>query len=267
MFVSFINFLRLIYSQRNLVVSMAKRQVATQYIGSFLGFIWTFINPIVLIAVFWFVFSVGFKAKPVNDVPFVVWLTAGMAIWNFFSDVIGRASGAILDNANLIKKTIFPSQILPFVTIISSLITHVVFLALLVFLLLCYKMTLSFFFVQAIYYLFCSVFFCLGLSWIVSALNVFIRDVGKIVSVILQVGFWATPIFWNIEIMPQKYHFFIKLNPLFYVVQGYRDSFINFIPFWEHSLLTVYFWSVATVTFVLGALVFKQLKPQFADVL
>ena len=85
MFASFVNFLRLIVNQRDLILSMAKRQVATQHVGSLLGFVWTFINPMVMIGVFWFVFSVGFRVQPVKDVPFVVWLTAGLAIWNLFA--------------------------------------------------------------------------------------------------------------------------------------------------------------------------------------
>ena len=267
MFSSFIRFLKLIVTQKNLIFSLAKRQVASQHVGSILGLIWTCINPMVMIGVFWFVFSVGFKVQPVNDVPFVVWLTAGMAIWNLFTDVVGRASGAILGSANLIKKTIFPSQILPFVSLISCLITHLVFLVLLIILLFCYKMDFSIYFLQTFYYLFCMVFFSLGLSWLVSSLNVFIRDTGQAVAVVLQVGFWATPIFWNIDVIPVRYQFFLKLNPMHYIVQGYRDSFINFIPFWEHPYLTAYFWSIALPTFVIGALVFQKLKPQFADVL
>lgn len=264
---SFVSFLRLILAQKNLIISMAKRQVATQHVGSLLGFVWTFLHPIVLIGVFWFVFSVGFKVQPVKDVPFVVWLTAGMAIWTLFADILSRASGAIIANANLIKKTIFPSQILPLVSIISCLLTHAVFLGLLIVLLLFYKMNFSWYYLQSIYYLCCLIVFSLGLSWIVSALNVFIRDVSQIVAVVLQVGFWATPIFWNISIMPKTYHIFIKLNPMFYIVQGYRDSFIGCVPFWDRPYLTFYFWFIALLLFVAGALVFKQLKPQFADVL
>jgi lipopolysaccharide transport system permease protein/teichoic acid transport system permease protein len=246
---------------------MAKRQLAAQYVGSLLGFLWTFINPMVLIGVFWFVFSVGFKAQPVQNVPFVVWLTAGMAVWNLFADIVNRAPDSVISNANLIKKTIFPSQILPFVSIISSLITHIIFLLLLCILMLSYKMTFSWYFFQSLYYLMCMIILSLGLSWAAAALNVFVRDVGKIVAVVLQVGFWATPIFWHIDMMPSAYHSVLKLNPMFYIVQGYRDSFIDFVPFWEHGLLTVYFWCVALFIFMMGAFIFKELKPQFADVL
>jgi len=264
---SFINFLILISQQKELIFSMAKRQIVSQYVGSVLGFCWTLINPMVLIAVFWFVFSVGFKAQPVKDVPFVVWLTAGMAIWSFFTDVLGKASDAIRNNTALVKKTIFPSQILPFVTIISCLVNHLIFLLLLQVLLIFNDMTFSFIYLQSLYYAFCLIVLLLGLSWTVSALNVFIKDVAQIVSVILQVGFWATPIFWNIEMMPVSSHVFIKLNPMYYLVQGYRDSFINFVPFWHHPYLTIYFWLFAIGSFISGALIFKRLKPQFADVL
>lgn len=264
---SFFNFLRLISQQKELILSMAKRQIVSQYVGSVLGFCWTIINPMVLIAVFWFVFSVGFKAQPVKDVPFVVWLTAGMAIWSFFTDVLGKASDAVRNNTALVKKTIFPSQILPFVSIISCLVNHMVFLFLLLILLIFNGMTFSLFFFQSLYYVFCLIVLTLGLSWMVSALNVFIKDVAQIVSVILQIGFWATPIFWNIDMMPESYHFFIKLNPMYYLVQGYRDSFIQFVPFWTHPYLTIYFWLFAIFSFIAGALIFRRLKPQFADVL
>jgi len=262
-----INFFTLILTKRHLIFSMAKREVRTQYVGSLLGFIWTFINPLVMIFVFWFVFSVGFKAKPMNNVPFVVWLTAGLAPWFVFADIVVGSAGVIVANGHLIKKTLFPSQILPLVKIFSCLITHSVFLVVLIGLITFQHMAFSLYYFQFLYYLFCMTVFGLGIAWIVSALNVFIRDVGQIVGVIIQVGFWATPVFWDINIMPIKYQTMIKLNPMYYVVQGYRESFIYFIPFWTHPRLTAYFWVTTLGTFALGAFVFRRLKPQFADVL
>lgn len=246
---------------------MARREMATQYVGSMLGFIWTFINPMVMIFVFWVVFSVGFRVQPTNNVPFVVWLTAGMAAWFLFIDIVNGSVGVIVSNAHLIKKTLFYSQILPVIKIVSSLITHSIFLLVLVGLIIFQKMSFSFYYLQFLYYLFCMIVLALGLGWSVSALNVFIRDVGQIVGVVLQTGFWATPIFWDIEIMPHKIQMIFKLNPMFYIVQGYRESFIYFFPFWRHPYLTLYFWVVACATLVVGALIFRKLKPQFADVL
>ena len=246
---------------------MAKREVTNQYIGSLLGFIWTFINPVVMIFVFWVVFSIGFRVQPSNNVPFVVWLTAGMAAWFVFADIINGSSKVIVSNAHLIKKTLFHSQILPVIKIISCLITHSVFLFILIVLILLQKMPFSLYYVQFLYYLLCMCVLALGLGWTVSALNPFIRDIGQIVVVVLQMGFWATPIFWDINMMPHKIQMIFKLNPMFYIVQGYRESFIYFFPFWRHPYQTLYFWALAVTIFGSGALIFKKLKPQFADVL
>jgi len=234
-------FLKLIFLQKHMILSMAKREVASQYVGSLLGFIWTFINPMVLIFVFWVVFSVGFKVQPTNNVPFVVWLTAGMAAWFVFAEIVNGSAGAVVSNAHLIKKTLFQSQILPVIKIASCLVTHSVFLLVLIGLIVFQKMPFSFYYLQFLYYLLCMSVFALGFGWAVSALNVFVRDVGQIVAVILQVGFWATPILWDISIMPLKVQMVFKLNPMFYIVQGYRESFIYFSPFWRHPYQTLHF--------------------------
>ena len=264
---SFLNFIRLLIERRDLILSMAKREVATQYVGSLMGFIWTFIQPMVLVIVFWVVFSFGFRVKPVDDVPFVVWLTAGMSGWFMFADILGGSADVIIGNANLIKKTIFPSQILPVVKLTSSLIAHSIFIVVLLGLILFNRVPLTPYYLQFIYYLFCLSVLGLGLGWAVSALNVFMRDVGQIVGVVLQIGFWATPILWDIRMMPPKIQYIFKLNPMYYIIQGYRDSFIYAVPFWHHPLQTIYFWVTAGFLFLIGAIIFQRLKPQFADVL
>ncbi len=257
----------MVFGQRYLILAMAKREIAAQYVGSLLGFIWTFIHPLVLIFVFWFVFSIGFKVKPTNDVPFVVWLTAGMAPWFLFAQILTTSVGTVVVHANLIKKTVFHSEILPIVSIACGIVTHLVFLVLLVSLLAFQQMAFSLYTVQFLYYLFCLCVLTLGIGWIVSALNVFFRDISQIVGVVIQVGFWATPIFWDIEMMPSKVQMVLKLNPMFYIVQGYRDSFIYQKGFWEHPALTLYFWTITLLILVVGIVVFQRLKPQFADVL
>jgi lipopolysaccharide transport system permease protein len=264
---SFLSFFSLIIKQRYIIVSMAKREVANQYVGSILGFIWTFINPIVMVLVFWVVFSVGFKVKPTNDVPFVVWLTAGMASWFVFADIVIGSTGCIVSNSHLIKRTLFQSQILPVIRIVSCLITHSIFLIVLITLIILQKMEINVYYFQFLYYLFCLIFVGLGFGWATSALNVFIRDIGQIVGVIIQIGFWATPIFWDISIMPPYLQTAFKLNPMYYIVQGYRESFIYFKPFWCHPYQTIYFWFMAITIFTTGALIFRKLKPHFADIL
>jgi lipopolysaccharide transport system permease protein/teichoic acid transport system permease protein len=266
-FKSFYYFLRLVFVQRRLIWSLTRREVSSQYVGSLLGFVWKLIQPLMMITVFWVVFSMGFKVKPQNDVPFVVWFTAGLCAWFFFAEIVDGSIWLLISNANLIKKTVFHAHILPVVKIGACLIAHGMFLVILIALIAFSGMPFSLYYFQVVYYLVCLIVLSLGISWAVSALNVFIRDVGQIVGVLLQMGFWATPIFWELRIMPPQAQAFLKLNPMFYIVQGYRESFIYFSPFWRHPYQTVYFWVVAGAILVGGALVFKKLKPQFADVL
>lgn len=263
----FVNFLLVLFQRRYLIMEMAKRDVMANVVGSMLGFFWTFINPMITIFIFWLVFSIGFKTAPKGNVPFVIWLTAGMAIWNTFSEIINGSTGVIIQNSHLVKKVVFPLSILPVVKLVASFVTHAIFLFVLLILIILYGMPLSIYWLQALYY-FCSMgILALGVSWVTSSVNIFARDTSQIVGVILQIGFWATPIFWDLGIMPQKVQAILKLNPMFYIVQGYRESFIYFVPFWFHWQMTLYFWGVTGIVFLLGAMVFLRLRPHFADVL
>ncbi len=262
-----VQFFKQIFAQQALIRAMAQRDLGARYAGSFLGWIWSFIQPFVMILVFWFIFSVGFRVKPTNDVPFVVWLTAGMAAWFVFSEIVNSSPSLVVSVANLVKKTLFPSEVLPVVTILTSLFAHGVFVLILLGLLFAQGMPFSLYYFQAIYYLVCLVVLGLGCAWAISAVHVFIRDVGQMVGVVMQVGFWFTPVFWDAQIMSPKIQLLLKLNPMHYVVQGYRDSFIFFVPFWHHPVQTLYFWGVALLLLFAGSRIFMKLKPQFADVL
>ena len=265
LFRRFVLFIFMVYEKRTLIIELAKRDIMTQYVSSFLGFFWVFINPLVMISILWFVFSVGLRVKPQGDIPFVVYLTAGMSIWNTFSEVTSLSTDVIVGNPHLVKRVVFNLSILPIVKLVGSFVTHSVFLFLLMILILLHGMPFSVYWFQALYYFVAMSVLALGLSWAFSAINVFARDTSQIVKIILQFGFWGTPIFWDIGIMPQKVQFIMKLNPFYYIVQGYRESFIYFVPFWKHPLTTLYFWTVAILLFATGALIFKRLRPHFAD--
>lgn len=267
LFKGFIEFIFILYRRRSLIFEMAKRDISSQHVGSLLGFFWTFVNPLITTFILWFVFSIGFKSAPKGNVPFVIWLTAAMAIWNTFTEIVSGSTAVILQNPHLVKKVVFPLSILPVVKLVASFITHLVFLFILIVLILLYKLPFSLYWLQALYYFAAMSVLGLGLGWITSSVNIFAKDTGQIVNVILQMGFWSTPIFWDPAIMPKEFQSFIKLNPMLYIVQGYRDSFIYFVPFWHHWQQTIYYWGVTGSVFVLGAIIFLRLRPHFADVL
>jgi lipopolysaccharide transport system permease protein/teichoic acid transport system permease protein len=120
---------------------------------------------------------------------------------------------------------------------------------------------------QLPFYMLCSIVLLLGLSWLTSAIRVFVKDVGQIIAVLMQIGFWATPIFWSIDMIPASYQWILKLNPAFYIVDGYRNTFIYGSWFWEHQNITLYYSGLTLFCLVFGAIVFKRLRPHFGDVL
>jgi ABC-type polysaccharide/polyol phosphate export permease len=261
------DFLGDIFRSRRLIFELAKKDLQNRYLGSNLGIIWAFIQPAITILIFWFVFQVGFKSAPVGNFPFILWLICGMIPWFFFSESFMSATNSVLDNSYLVKKIVFRVSILPIIRIVSSLFIHLFFVIIIFVMFILYGYMPSIYNLQVIYYLFATIILVLGLSWITSSLVIFLRDLGQIIGILIQFGFWMTPIFWTLKTVPEKYQFILKLNPVYYLIEGYRDSFINHSWFWEHYNLTVNFWFLTGMVFFAGVLLFKRLRPHFADVL
>lgn len=261
-------FLGDLYRNRELLVSLTKRDLKNRYLGSALGMVWAFLQPLVTILVVWFVFQVGFKAKPsAEGVPFSLWLVSAMVPWFFFSEAFASAANSILEQGNIVKKIVFRVSLLPIVKINSALTVHFFFIIVLAFISIVYGRYPSIYWLQVPYYLLSSLILLLGLSWISSSVIVFFRDLGQVIGVLIQIGFWATPVFWDASIMPVKYHFLLKLNPVYYLTEGYRNCFCHEVWFWHNWKWMSYFWCVNAVIFICGIICFRKLKPHFADVL
>ncbi len=260
-------FLRDLLSSRYVIWELTKQDFRSRYLGSYLGILWAFIHPVVTVGIFWFVFEYGLKSRPVADAPFLLWLVAGIVPWFFFSEGWGRATGAVRDNPYLVKKVVFRVSVLPIVKLLSALAVHLLFLLIAWGLCIAYGLRPSLYALQLPYYLAATCLFLLGLAWMTSALVVFVRDLGQVVSMLLQFGFWLTPICWSLAVVPERFHTILKLNPFCYIVQGYRDALIDHVWFWEHPWQSVYFWAISLAVLITGATCFKRLRPQFADVL
>jgi len=255
-------------NNRKLIINLAKNDFKTKYAGSYLGIIWAFVNPIITIIVYWFVFEYGLRAgSPIKGVPYVLWLMAGLIPWFFYSDGINSATNSMYEYSYLVKKVVFKISILPIVKIISTLFIQLVFITFLFVVAFIYKMYPTVYMLQLFYYLFCLFFIILATSYITSSIILFFKDLGQLINIFLQIGIWATPIMWSYNIIPEKYQWIVKLNPMLYIVEGYRDSFIRNIWFWEKQIQTIYFWLISLSLFFMGAIIFKRLKPHFADVL
>ena len=267
-YIALSSFLLAIIKNRYLLWELTKKDLQQRYIGSFLGILWAFIQPVITVVIFWFVFQVGFKSTPTaTGVPFLLWLVSGMFPWFLFNDALASATSSICVNSYLVKKVVFQVHLLPIIQIMAAVLIHLFFIVLLLLMFGLYGYLPSIYNLQVVYYFIATVCLVLGLSWITSSLCVFSRDIGQMVGMCLQFLFWGTPIFWNIDMLPSKYAFIFKLNPLYYIISGYRDCFIDHVWFWQRGITTLYFWLITIVIMMVGAWLFQKLRPHFADVL
>lgn len=258
-----------LYQNRSLVKNFSKNDFKTKFAGSYLGIVWAFVQPIVTILVYWFVFEIGLKAGRDSQYPFIVWLTAGLVPWFFFSEAWSSGTNALIEYSYLVKKVVFKISILPFVKVISSLFVHMIFVGIAIVLSWAYGYTPDFYTLQLLYYILCSIVLTLGLSYLTSAVAVFFRDLKQIINILLQVGVWMTPIMWNLNDMIQSQTIvrLFKLNPVYYIVDGFRNALLDKVWFWEKPVWTIGFWFMTLVVFWLGVKIFEKVRVYFADVL
>ena len=260
-----------LWNNRRLIWSLSKNDFKTRYAGSYLGIVWAFVQPVITILVYWLVFEQGFGAKAEVfkvgvEVPFVVYLTSGLVPWFFFSEAVSNSTNALLEYNYLVKKVVFKISILPMIKIIAASFIHVFFVAVLLLIYFIYGYGFSPYLFQLVYYSFCMFILVLGMCYTTCAVMVFFKDLGQIINIALQIGMWATPIMWNID-KAGAYRFLFELNPVAYIVNGYRSAIFDKQWFFEQTYSTLYFWGITALLFIIGATLFKRLKVHFADVL
>ena len=262
------NFVSDIIKKRETIKTLTIRNIKARHAGSYLGVFWIYFQPLLFMVVLCFVFSIGLKgAESKGDVPFVIVLTVGFTAWYYFADCFGSSPKTINRHSYLVKKVNFRLSILPIVNLLENIVSHIVLVFFVLRLSVYYGFMPSWYWLQILYYFFAMFVLLIGLSWIVSSTNLFVKDVSNLVAITVQFGFWLTPIFWNIERIPVKFIWIVKLNPMFYIIEGYRDCLIYKVGFWQKPYLTLYFWCFALSVCLIGALVFRRLRPHFAEVI
>ncbi len=256
------------FRERALVWSLSKNDFKTKFAGSYLGIVWAFVQPVVTVLVYWFVFQVGLRAGRTSDHPFILWLMAGIVPWFFFSEALSGGTNALIEYSYLVKKVVFKIDILPMVKVISSLFVHMFFILFVIILCWCYGYVPGVHSLQLIYYVICNFVLVLGLVYLTSAVVVFFKDLSQIINIILQVGIWMTPIMWDAGILHSRLlKIIFKLNPMYYVVDGFRDALLGDSWLGNKIIWTIYFWIFAAFMFMAGVAVFRRLRIHFADVL
>jgi ABC-type polysaccharide/polyol phosphate export permease len=261
-------FLRNLIERRSLLFQLVRRDFDQRFVGSAMGWIWGLIHPLVLLVSWVFVFQICLKMTlPPTAVTqnYALFIFAGMLPWLLFSETVQRSASSVLDQANLITRTMFPAEIIPLSVFLSCLIGHLLAVSLIVAAVGVYLKQISVFLILLPLYLFVIGTFAVGIGWIVAGLHVFLRDTAQVLSVVLTFWFWMTPIFITEEKFPSWAHFVLAANPLYYMVRAYREILLTSrAPDLRDLVIAAAYGAGA---FIAGGLFFRHMKRGFADVL
>ena len=249
-----------IVRKRKMILDLSKADFRKRFVGSYFGVVWMFLQPLVTVAIYWFIFGeYGMKTTPPGLVP-----------WFFYSEALNAITGCLEEYNYLVKKVVFQVEVLPLIKLSSCLMVHGFFILIMLAL---YGVTGQPFlatWVQILYYTFAAAAPALAIGYFTSAVNVFFKDMANIVGICLQFGIWLTPIMYDEAIFTSRAPWVataLKLNPFYYIVAGYRDSMLTGHWFWERPTMTLYYWGVTIVVMLVGLKMFKRLRPHFSDVL
>lgn len=260
--------MRNLLERRSLLFQLVRRDFEQRFVGSSIGWIWGLIQPLVLLLSWTLVFQVFLKNPPPPGVgSYPLFLFAGMLPWLLFSETVQRSATSLLDQANLITKTVFPSEIIPVSVFLSALAGHLLALTLMVAATGVLKNHISIFLALLPIYVLAIGLLAIGLGWIVASLNVFLRDTAQAVSVVLTFWFWMTPIFITEDRYPKRAiaRWLLAVNPMTYLVRAYRSMLIDSTTPSVTDLAIAMAYGCAF--FVAGGLFFRHMKRGFADVL
>jgi lipopolysaccharide transport system permease protein len=265
-FVEGIDFIRQIYLNRFIIWELTKRDFKIKYVSNLFGLAWAILEPLAMMFILWFIFTYVRTGKTM-EVPFALFLLAGLVAYDFFNKTLNSATRSIKAFGFLINKVNFRAAIIPLVKIASEVLLQLIILVIVAIMIILNGLPVTVYWLQVFYYLFASCALLIGLTWFTSSISLFFPDINYIITIVMRVLFFFTPIFWDARSISEQYLPYFRINPLFYLVNGYRDSFLFNIPFWEHPMDTIYFWIITSIFFVLGVVVFKRLRPHFADVI
>ena len=261
-------FARNLIERRNLLFQLVRRDFQQRFVGSAAGWLWGIIHPLVMLAAWVFVFKICMRfTLPEGEVThnYALFLFCGFLPWLLFQETVQRSASSLTENANLITKTVFPSEIVPVAIFLSSLINHLIALGIALAIVGIYLKHVSIWMLTLPIYMLLVGLFSVGIGWIAASLQVYLRDTAQVLMVVLTFWFWITPIFIDEQQFPEQFRFLLRGNPLAFLVRAYRDRLLSsHTPnLREFAIVAAY----AVTAFVVGGLFFRHLKRGFADVL
>ena len=261
------DFLKTLFQNRKLAMKLGKNDFRNRFANTSLGTIWGFAQPFVFMLTYVIVFQYILKTPSSGEYPYAVWFLPGMAMWMFCSDAILTASNSIRNYSYLVKKVVFPVDIIPIISLTSSSFIGVFLIGIAIVV----ASIFGFFpnVLNVIYILFCAIVFIIALTRFTSALTTVVPDFAQLLNILMQLFMWFTPIVWNLDMLSEGIVKFFKAFPFTYLVEAFRQAFMenSTIITESNGVYTIIFWLITIVLFIWGNSVFKKTKKDFADVL
>lgn len=261
------HFLRNLVERPALVAQLVRRDFEQRYVGSAAGWLWGVVEPLVQLALWWYVFEVCLGTTLPANAPtqnYALFLMAGYLPWMLFRDTVTRSASSLVDHANLITRTIFPSEVVAVSIFLSSLLHHLIGIVLIIGLALYNGELSGMVLLLPVYMVFVGLL-GVGIGWVASSLHVYLRDTGQVLNVVMMVWMWMTPIMISADRVPENFRFLLTWNPMSFVVDAYRQRLLT--PGWPDAMQSAQIAGWSITVFLAGGLFFRHLKRGFADVL
>lgn len=239
---------------------------------SYLGRVWNVLSPLIQIAAYWFVFGLGIRGgRDVEydgrTIPYLAWMLCGLIPWLFINGGIVRGAGSVYSKATTALRLRYPIATIPAGSILVELFNHAVMLVILVVTMFAYKMWPSLYWLNLIYYIAAAYLMLTALALLTSTLTMIARDFQLLINSLMRLLFFMTPVLWTVDNLPEKYQKILQLNPCLYIVDGFRDSLLYNINFWEKPAEMAYYWVFFAVLLIMGCNAQKRYKDHFLDLL
>ncbi|MEH7348653.1 ABC transporter permease [Gottfriedia acidiceleris] len=256
------------FKNLHLIKGLSSYEMKKEYADNILGSLWVFLNPLMQIAVFWFVFGTGIRGgAPVHGVPFIIWMLCGLIPWFFISTAIINGSASIYARVGTVSKMNFPLSIIPTYVVLSRFYTHLVLVVVLLIAVISSQGMDGVHIFALIYYMFSNLMLLIALAFLTSTLSTMLRDIHLFLQQFTRMLMYLTPVLW----MPNPHQTFLlkimKINPFFYIATGYRDSLLNNSTSLIFSSYSFYYWGVVLVILILGAALHIKFRKMFVDYL
>lgn len=249
-----------LYNYRELLKTNIKKEVRGKYKGSWLGVLWTFLNPLLMLAVYAFVFPYILRVNVEN---YTIFMIVALIPWNFFTTAIQSGTGSVVANGNILKKVYFPREIIPISITTSQLVNFLITCIIMFVFILFSGVGFSIHLLLMPLLILIQFLITLSLTFVLSALTVFVRDVDHFVSVALTLGFYATPIVYQASMLPEKFQWVLKFNPMAQLVEAYR-AILYYHQMPDFNMIGL--WGVLSIILlVIGYMIFKKLEKSFVE--